>query len=72
MWSPLDASREDILAVLVDVSPWAQLPQLTEHQEQLRSYITSNFTLEEIQRLAQSIARHWLAVKDTEDRYLYP
>ena len=56
----------------MDVSLWAQLPQLTEHQEQLRSYITSNFTLEEIQRLAQSIARHWLAVKDTEDRFLYP
>ena len=72
MWSPLDLSREDILAVLVDVSPGAQLPQLTEHQEKLRSYIMSNFTLEEIQRLAQSITRHWLAVKDTEDRFLYP
>ena len=72
MWSPLDASREDILAVLVDVSPWAKIPPQTENQEQLRSYITSNFTLEEIQRLAQSIARHWLAVKDKEDRFLYP
>jgi hypothetical protein len=67
-----DVLKEDILAVLLYVGPWANVPRLTETQEQLRSFITSNFTPEEIQILAQSIARHWLAVKDTENRFLYP
>ena len=67
-----DVLREDILAVLVYVGTLENVPPLTETQEQLRSFITRNFTPEEIQILAQSIARHWLAVKDTENRFLYP
>ena len=35
MWSPLDASREDILVVLMDVGSGAIVPPLTENQQQL-------------------------------------
>ena len=72
MWSPLDASREDILVVLMDVGSWANVPPLTENQQQLRSHFINNFTRTEIKKLAQSIAIHYKAVRNTEARFLWP
>ena len=72
MWSPLDASREDILVVLMDVGSWANVPPLTENQQQLRSHFINNFTPTEIQKLTQSIAIHYKAVRNTEARFLWP
>ena len=72
MWSPLDASREDILAVLMNVGSLALVPPLTEYQQQLRSHFINNFTPTEIKKLTRSIAIHYKAVRNTEARFLWP